>query len=140
MFLRSLSSACSEPAHTAQAEDYLTALQAVLSATSNTNTMMWIGTMADCPVDLSKQGELLKHGPVIKRPGSVKSRKGRKWSSVKLTSSFYLILFQQSLVLCRTSRTGENTAEPDNPALFYCNHVRYGTLKGEQIKNLTIEI
>ena len=98
--------------------------------------MMWTGTMADCPVELSRQGALLKHGPVTKRPGSVKSKKGRKWSSVKLTSSFHLILFQQSLFLCRTR---DSTAETDNPALFYCNHVRYGTLMGEQIKTLQVK-
>ena len=123
MFLRSLSNICTQLGYPGQAEDYLAALHSIVTATDNTNTMMWVGTMADCPLDLSRQGQLLKHGPVNKRPGSIKCKKGRaKWSSMKL-SSFHLILFQQTAVLCRSC---ENSADRNNPLLFYSTHIRWG--------------
>ena len=122
MFLRSLSLSCTKLGYHDQAKNYQAALDSMETATTMTNTMMWVGTMEDCPLDLSRQGELLKHGPVTKtkRPGSVKVKKGGRWSSIKI-SSFHLILFQQTAVLCRTM---QNTKDNNNPRLFYSTHVR----------------
>ena len=60
MFLSSLSKTCSQLGLAEEASDYSTALEAVLQSAAHTNTMMWIGSMVDCPIDLSGQGQLLR--------------------------------------------------------------------------------
>ena len=64
MFLTSLSQCCKDLEDNLASREYEMALEAVLSAAEHTNTMMWVGSMANCPYDLSAQGQLLKYGPV----------------------------------------------------------------------------
>ena len=117
MFLSALSKTCKELELHEDSEDFSAALSSILSAASHTNTMMWIGKMEDCPLDLSGQGQLLKQG----RVGKLELMKiKRKWGQQK-TSVCQLLLFQESLVLCRTS---EDPSEPNNPHLLYENHIR----------------
>ena len=60
MFLSSLCKTCSSLGLVEEARDYSAALEAVLESAAHTNTMMWIGSMVDCPLDLAGQGQLLK--------------------------------------------------------------------------------
>ena len=60
MFLSSLCTTCSSLGLSEEARDYSVALEAVLESAAHTNTMMWIGSMVDCPIDLSGQGQLLR--------------------------------------------------------------------------------
>eukprot|EP00092_Neocalanus_flemingeri_P006754 GFUD01007296.1.p1 GENE.GFUD01007296.1~~GFUD01007296.1.p1 ORF type:complete len:191 (+),score=49.79 GFUD01007296.1:70-573(+) len=77
--------------------------------------------MENCPVDLSGQGQLLKHGKLLTRSFAGSVKKGRKWrTSSQKPFSCHLFLFQQTVVLCRTS---ENCVEQNNPHLFYADHV-----------------
>ena len=118
MFLSALAKTCTDLGFLTDSEDFSLALEAILSAARHTNTMMWIGKMENCPLDLSGQGQPLKQGNVLVSGG--KGRNGKRWSiGSQLPSSCFLILFQQSLVLCRTT---ENMAEPDSPSLDYSNH------------------
>ena len=96
----------------------LIALSCVLAAASHANTMMWIGQMQDCPLDLAGQGQILKHGRIA-RQGGRKPR--RSWSGQKATQC-QLLLFHKTLLLCRTR---DNLSEPNNPHLCYENHIRY---------------
>merc|ERR1711892_386903 len=98
MFLGSLSKTCKELGLHEDSGEFSAALPSILSAASHTNTMMWIGRMEDCPLDLPGQGQLLKQGTVVRRfLGSV-TRIGRKASS-QSSSASQLLLFQKSLVL-----------------------------------------
>ena len=133
MFLSSLSITCKELGLSEASAEFSAALSSILSAASHTNTMMWIGKMEGCPLDLSGQGQLLKQGRVGKceilkirkawgsqgnvSTGSGRRRLGGRWSISP--QSYCLILFKQSLVLCRTS---ENLTEPDSPLLVYSKH------------------
>lgn len=94
--------------------DYTAALDAVLGVAEHTNTMMWVGEMASCPFMLCGQGPLLKHGKVLSKKlrGSFKNR--NKWSC-------HLILFQQTLVLCRVI---ENTDRGIKHKLEYFKHIK----------------
>ena len=58
----------------AEHEDFRLASQSIVSVVRHTNTMQWVGSIADCPHDLSAQGQLLKYGPVQTRSlsGSIK--------------------------------------------------------------------
>jgi len=67
MFLSALAKVCAELDCTEAAKEFGAALESVLSAASHTNTMMWIGRVESCPVELSSQGRLIKHGPVVRR-------------------------------------------------------------------------
>jgi len=121
MFLNSLSKTCRELGFVEASEEYSAALDSILSAANHTNTMMWIGKMENCPLDLSGQGQLLKHGKVQTKcvAGSVK--KGRRWSKISQKQSpCFLFLFQQTLVLCRTS---ENYLQQHSPHLCYLDHL-----------------
>ena len=111
MFLSSLAQTCEELGESAA--DYSSSLFSILSCTQHINTMMWIGAMKDCPVDLAGQGQLL-------RQGIVKDR-GDKKSSQDKGSSCYLFLFKQCLVLCKTR---VNKDEPASPHLTYSSHIR----------------
>ena len=118
MFLSALAKTCKDLGFLTDSEDFSLALEAILSAARHTNTMMWIGKMENCPLDLSGQGQLLKQGNVLASCG--KGRNGKRWSiGYQTPHSCYFILFQQSLVLCRTT---ENMAEPDSPSLLYFKH------------------
>ena len=64
MFLTSLTQCCKDLEDNQASREYEMALEAVLSAAEHTNTMMWVGSMVNCPYDLSAQGQLLKYGPV----------------------------------------------------------------------------
>ena len=121
MFLSSLSKTCAELGLDEASHDFSLALEAVLESAGHTNTMMWIGTMEDCPLDLSGQGQLLRHGPVQTRPLKGLGLKARRWSGTGAkTVPAHLFLFQQTIVLCRT---GPNTIEPNSPKIFYASHI-----------------
>ena len=64
MFLNSISKTCKELGLMEASLEFSSALESVLSAASHTNTMMWIGKMVNCPIDLPSQGQLIKHGKV----------------------------------------------------------------------------
>ena len=74
MFLSSLSKTCSDLGLHEDSEEFSAALSSILSAASHTNTMMWIGKMEDCPLDLSGQGQLLKQGRVEKRKMELRAK------------------------------------------------------------------
>ena len=61
MFLSSIAKACQDLGLKEAALEFSLALESVLSAASHTNTMMWIGKMVNCPIDLPSQGQLIKH-------------------------------------------------------------------------------
>ena len=121
MFLSGLCKTIGKLGLQEESKDFSTALEAIVAAANQTNTMMWIGDMKDCPLDLSGQGQLLKHGKVFKRSFGGSIKKGKKWSSQKF-SSCHLFLFQKTLLLCQTSA---NISNPNNQLLFYANHIRY---------------
>ena len=124
MFLSSLSKTCKELGFTDASHEYSAALESILSAANHTNTMMWIGKMENCPLDLSGQGQLLKHGKVLTKCLAGSLKKGRRWSTrSQKPSPCHLFLFQQTVVLCRTS---ENCVEQNSPHLYYLNHIRWG--------------
>jgi len=98
MFLSSLSQCCKDLEDNQAYREYEMALEAVLSTAEHTNTMMWVGSMVNCPYDLSAQGQLLKYGPVTTTSGL---RRERLWHlKSKRKSSSFLFLFQQSIILC----------------------------------------
>ena len=123
MFLSSLSKTCKELGFIEASEEYSAALHSILSAANHTNTMMWIGKMENCPLDLSGQGQLLKHGKVQTKCLGGSLKKGRRWSTrSQKQSPCFLFLFQQTLVLCRTT---ENYLQQHSPHLCYLDHLRY---------------
>lgn len=93
--------------------NYSAALDAILSVTEHKNTMMWIGEIKNCPLILCGQGPLLKHGRVLSKKilGSFKNR--NKWPC-------HLLLFQQTLVLCRSVKIAEKEKTPE---LEYFKHI-----------------
>ena len=64
MFLSSIAKTCRELGLAEAALEFSLALESVLAAASHTNTMMWIGKMVNCPIDLPSQGQLIKQGKV----------------------------------------------------------------------------
>ena len=120
MFLSSISKTCAELGLYEESEEFSAALSAILSTASHTNTMMWIGKMQNSPLDLSGQGQLLKQGAVAKKFFDSAFKLGRR-SSFKRSSSSQLLLFQKTLVLCKTN---ENITDPNNPHLIYEHHIR----------------
>ena len=146
MFLSSIAKTCRELGLAEAALEFSLALESVLAAASHTNTMMWIGKMVNCPIDLPSQGQLIKHSQVSQHLShvivmcqqcvsihfalfqvnkrSILNNNGgkfsRRWASQKFVVC-HLFLFQKTLMLCRTS---ENLSEPNNPHLIYENHIR----------------
>jgi len=127
LFLSSISKTCQDLGYKEAGAEFNLALESVLSAAGHTNTMMWIGKMVNCPIDLPSQGQLIKHGKVTKRPilrsltsPSSSSVLSRRFSTPKSVSC-QLFLFQKTLMLCKTS---ENLSEPNNPHLLYDCHIR----------------
>jgi len=105
MFLQSLSECCADLDRGSASLAYSTALERVRGAAEHTNTMMWVGAMADCPHDLTNLGQLLKHGKVDTRERKDSFRIERLWyPKPKKRSSKYLFLFQQSIILCRAEQ------------------------------------
>ena len=76
MFLQSLSECCADLDRGSASLAYSTALEKVRGAAEHTNTMMWVGAMADCPHDLTNLGQLLKHGKVDTRARKDRLRRG----------------------------------------------------------------
>ena len=119
MFLKSLSRICRKLGRLEAAEDFSSAHRSILSCVRHTNNMMLVGMMRNCPLDLSLQGQLLRHGKV--------------YSKMKLGSSIlerslgfqpfqcHLLLFQQSLILCKSEET---PADPCSPHLTFESHMR----------------
>jgi hypothetical protein len=115
LFSISLSKTCEELGLLEDSKEFSVALSSILSAASHTNTMIWIGKIENCSLDLSGQGQLLKNGRVHKR-----FQKGIKWSSQKSSAS-QLFLFDKTLLLCKTTA---NLSEPNSSHLLYQNHIR----------------
>lgn len=121
MFLNSLAKTCKELGLTQASEEYSLALESILSTANHTNTMMWIGKMENCPLDLSGQGQLLKHGKVFTRCLGGSLKKGRRWSGrSQKTTPCHLFLFQQTVVLCRII---DNDSAHQSPHLHYLDHI-----------------
>ena len=120
MFLSALAKTSNDLGYFQDSKDYSLTLDSILSVASITNTMMWIGQMENCPLALSRQGQLLKQGNFIVDSGI--RRTGRRLTMRLSSHKFCLILFQKSLVLCRTS---QNPNKPESPFLRYCMHFRY---------------
>jgi len=132
MFLSSISKTCQELGLQEASLEFSLALESVLSAASHTNTMMWIGKMVNCPIDLPSQGQLIKHDKVIKRSLTSSNNNtgaggkfSRRWTSQKYVEC-HLFLFQKTLMLCRTN---ENLSEPNNPHLVYDNHISMNQIR-----------
>merc|ERR1711973_802407 len=131
LFLSSISKTCQDLDYTEAGEEFSSALESVLSAASHTNTMMWIGRMVNCPIDLPSQGQLIKHGKISKRnilnTGASGSggKFSMKWSSPKCVMC-HLFLFQKTLMLCRTN---DNISEPNNPHLVYEGHISINQIR-----------
>jgi len=132
LFLSSISKTCQDLGYSEAGAEFSQALASVLSTASHTNTMMWIGKMVNCPIDLPSQGQLINNGKVSKRPiaGSPGSSSSSSILSRKLTSPktvpCRLFLFQKTLMLCKTS---ENLAEPNNPHLLYDCHISMNQIR-----------
>jgi len=131
MFLSSIAKACQELGLAEASLEFSSALESVLAAASHTNTMMWIGKMVNCPIDLPSQGQLIKHGKISKRnilnTGASGSggKFSMKWSSPKCVMC-HLFLFQKTLMLCRTN---DNISEPNNPHLVYEGHISINQIR-----------
>ena len=119
MFLSSISKTCADLGFYEESEEFSAALSSILTTTSHTNTMMWIGKMQNSPLDLSGQGQLLKHGTVAKKFFDLVFKLGRK-SSLEKSSSRQLFLFQKALVLCKIK---ESFSDPNNPHLIYEQYI-----------------
>jgi len=123
MFLTSIAKTCKQLGFHAASEDFTSACEFISSTATHTNTMMWIGKMINCPLDLSGQGQLLKHGKVLTRPFTGSLKKGRKWStSSQKGSTCHLFLFQQTLVLGKRSDNMDDT-------LHYAGHISVNKLR-----------
>ena len=118
MFLNEISKTNKELGFIEASKDFAAALEEILSAANHTNTMMWIGKMKNCPLDLSGQGQLLKHGFVLIRAleGNGKMEKKRKRSIQNLWTldSGQFFLFKHTLVLGRLTEK-----------LSYLKHIGY---------------
>ena len=119
MFLSALVRTTNDLGYFKDSTNYSLALESILSVASITNTMMKVGKIENCPLDLSRQGILIKQGTFIMDSGI---KRTVKRLTMSLSSHTYsLTLFQKSLVLCRTS---QNPNKPDSPFLRYCMHFR----------------
>ena len=100
MFLNEISETNKDLGFIEATKDFAAALEEILSAAIHTNTMMWIGKMQNCPLGLSGQGQLLKHGFVLIRgfEGSQKKEKKKKRSNQKHCPGQFF-LFKHYLVL-----------------------------------------
>ena len=100
MFLNEISETNKELGFIEATEDFADSLKEILSAAVHTNTMMWIGKMQHCPLGLSGQGQLLKHGFVLIRAleNNGKKEKKKKRSNQKHCSGQFF-LFKNTLVL-----------------------------------------
>lgn len=129
MFLNSIAKTCRELGLVEAGLEFSRALESVLAAASHTNTMMWIGKMVNCPIDLPSQGQLIKQGKVSRRnipvPTGVGGKFSRRFSSQKWAVC-HLFLFQKTLMLCKTS---DNVSEPNNPHLIYENHISINQIR-----------
>ena len=122
MFFNALSRTSKDLEFLKDSENYQSALGSVLYVASITNSMMWIGKIKHCPVDLSRQGMLIKDGPVCM--GSSWRMNANCLGQVQETH--YLILFQKSLIVCRRR---ESPADHDSPVLLYSKHFSLNELK-----------
>jgi len=140
MFLKSIFKTCKELGFVQTSFDFAGACDTVMSIASNTNTMMWVGNIENCPLDLVGQGQLLKHGPVEARHWTEGGRKGRKWSRSDKPTSSYLVLFQQAVVLCGTSDKSEDKTYPQLQYIGHLsiNQIRVRDTTGENLNTFEI--
>ena len=117
MFLSALVRTTNDLGYFKDSENYSLALESILSVANITNTMMKVGKIENCPLDLSRQGILMKQGTFIMDSGI--RRTGKRLTMSLSSHTYCLILFQKSLLLCRTT---ENHTESDSPILHYCKH------------------
>ena len=113
MFLSSLSKKSVDLGNYESTANYTAALDTILSVTDQTNTMMWVGKMKNCPFNLCGQGQLLKHGKVFSKKIQSNFKTRNKWPG-------HIFLFQQAVVLCRIV---DNTEDQKNPNLEYFRHI-----------------
>ena len=104
MFLSSIAKTCRELGLAEAALEFSLALESVLAAASHTNTMMWIGKMVNCPIDLPSQGQLIKQGKV----------RGFCHSNLLSSQTFLCCRFQGGTSLC--PRAGAESSPGGSPA------------------------
>jgi hypothetical protein len=102
MFLSEISKTNKELGFIEASQDFAAALEEIISAANHTNTMMWIGKMENCPLDLSGQGQLLKHEHVLIRNVD-RNGKAEMKASNQIVYSGQLFLFKHTLVLGRST-------------------------------------
>ena len=112
MFLTDLSKYGKQIGDEKSSEDFQAALEAVLEVAEHTNTMMWIGEMKSCPFPLCGQGPLLYHGGVMVK------KVHDSFKHITKNVSCLMILFQQTLVLCKILDAS------CRPALEYLKHIK----------------
>ena len=105
MFLNDLSKTSNGLEDGASAANYSAALKSVLSVVDHTNTMIWVGNMKTCPLNLCGQGQLIKYEKVLSKKihGNFMDRK--KWPCC-------LLLFQQTAILCKIVDHTEKLTNP----------------------------
>jgi len=130
MFLSSLSKTARELGLNEAAQHFSTALEAILDAAEHTNTMMWIGRMEECPLDLASQGQLLKKGRVLSRLVKVRRKSFTGWGArVPQGIPSFILLFQHSVIICREL----SSVESSDPRLVYFTHVSVNQVRVRDI-------
>jgi len=119
LFLSSLSKTAQCLGDEVTARNYEAALDCVLAISSHTDTMTWVGGMDRSPINLSSQGQLLKHGQLL-------SKKINEKFINKSKCPCYLILFQQTAVLCKIKGSSEKNTYPE---LDYWKHLNLNHIK-----------
>ena len=76
MFLSALVRTTNDLGYFKDSENYSLALESILSVASITNTMIKVGKIENCPLDLSRQGILIKQGTFIMDSGIRRNGKG----------------------------------------------------------------
>merc|ERR1711915_1147668 len=118
MFFKELTKEISNSGDEIARKSYTDTLESMLRVGAHTNNLLWVGKMTNCTLDLCLQGELLKHGQVLSRKPKERLI-DKKWSC-------YLLLFQQTLILCKIKKGIGNEDHP--PLEFFksisVNHIQ----------------
>jgi len=113
MFFKDLTKESSDSSDEMATKSYTDTLESLLRVGAHTNNLLWVGNMINCALDLCLQGELLKHGQVLSRKPKERLI-DKKWSC-------YLLLFQQTLILCKVKK---GSRSEDLPLLEFFKSVR----------------